>query len=779
MKKIFIRKSIVLILAFSMIFSVAGCGKKDVTREKQKMSEADKDSIYTYETIEWDESLEEEIGGVQFAGDFMYTTVGEYDEETAMYQSYFVIFDMQGKEVSRFSLENGWSDEDGSHSSYGINQIKMTKDKDIYGVGYVYTNEENEENGEWTWNEFYSLIRFDSQGNELWEISLGSSGNQQIEDGGEGYYVHNLMCDANGNVWVLDSVSYTCYDKEGNKIMEIEAPKNVSGENWFNKNGNIIVGQWDDEWTKVDFYEIDTKTGKKNEEPLVLPGSYYSYSYCSGLGSDWDMFATNSMGVWGFNWGDTEMTKVMDYILSDFDGTGVYNIKPISGEKFIANYHDSDWMGKVGIFTKVPKEEVVDKYIMTLACYYMDSDVRKQVVAFNRSHEDIRITLTDYSSLNSEENEWKLGMETMNSDILAGKVPDILIAPYDFDMSLYANKGLFTDLYKLMEQDATISLDDYLTNIIKLGEYNGELYELIPRFNAVTVIGKKADVGDRFSWTYDEMNALLDQKGEGVKLLSEDMTRQSVMYQGINLAFDEFYNSNTGECNFDSPEFIKFLELLKEYPEEIPEDLWNQENYWQNYESQWRNGSTLLKTEWVYNFRNYVENSQGYFGEPISYIGFPTSGESGSAAYVDFTLAISEESPFKAEAWEYVSYFIKDEYQENSSGSFPVKLSAMDKKAEEEMKPNTYVNEETGEEIVEDSYFWIGDEEITLKMPTKEECQYVIDFLKHIDYRQRDVSDIKKIIEEDTAAYFAGEKTAAQVAETIQSRVKILISEKR
>ena len=95
------------------------------------------------------------------------------------------------------------------------------------------------------------------------------------------------------------------------------------------------------------------------------------------------------------------------------------------------------------------------------------------------------------------------------------------------------------------------------------------------------------------------------------------------------------------------------------------------------------------------------------------------------------------------------------------------------------MKPNTWVDEETGEEVVEDSNFWIGEEEIVLKMPTKEECQYVIDFLKNIDYRQRDVSDITAIIEEDTAAYFDGQKTAQQVADSIQSRVKIFVSEKR
>ena len=774
MKKAIFKKSLVILLAFSMVFSVAGCGKKENVKEKQKMSEEDKEAVYTYETIAWDEELRNEMGEVQFAEDIMYCTLYEYDEETQESTSYFVTFDMQGKEVSRFVIPSGWDET----SSYGYNSFVISPDKNVYGIKYEYTNDTDDTTGEWLWNEFYSLVKMDAQGNELWTVSLGSSGNEQVEDGGEYYGVNRLLCDNSGNVWVFDTTSYTCYDKDGNKGVSIKAGENISGDAWLTKNGNIIVGQWNSEWTEIDFYEIDTKAGKMSDKPLSMPGSYYQYSYYTGNGSEWDMFATNAIGVFAFNWGDTEMTKVMDYILSDFDGTNVYNVKALSDTEFVANYYDADWNYNVATFEKVPADKVIDKYIMKLASYYLDAQVRKQVIEFNRSHEDIRIVLEDYSVYNTEEN-WEAGMEMMKSDILSGKVPDILIVPNDFDMGMYANKGLFTDLYKLMEKDETIKKEDYLQNIIALGEYNGELYELIPSFNAVTLVGKKSDVGDGYNWTYDDVKALMDKKGDGVSLFSQDSARQTIMYYGINLAFDQFYNSNTGECRFDSPDFIKFLELLNEFPEEVSEDLWNQEDYWQTYENQWRNGSTLLKYEWIYGFRNYVENSQGYFGEPISYIGFPTAEGSGSAAYTEFTLAISEECSFKDEAWEYISYFIKDDYQENSVNGFPVKLSALDKKAEEEMKPNTYVDEATGEEVVEDMSFWIGDEEITLKMLTKEECQYVIDFLKAIDYRQKNVSDITAIIEEDVAAYFEGQKTAQQVADTIQSRVKIFVNEKR
>lgn len=780
MKKTIIKKSIVLLLAFSMILTFIGCGNREKEIEKTKMSEEDKNSIYSYEVLGWDEEILQNMGRVQFCNDKIYSTQYVYDEETWESTMYFIEYDMEGNELNKFVVPQGWDEETGT--SYGTNTMKVTKTGEIYGIDYMYSNSLNESTGEYVWKEEYSLVRFDNEGNKLWSNLLGGQGSDTVSDDmgyEEYYYVSNIEPDANGNIWVFDTRACTAYDKDGNMVITFEGLKNLSGV-YATKDGNFVIGSWGDDYEKLEYYKMDTTKWEIEKEPLTVPGTAYQYSYHSGIGTEYDIYATNSVGIYGFNWGDEEMVKVMDFILSDFEGTNIYNITPISETEFIGTFYDMEWNMQMATFTKVPAEEVADKYIMNMACHYLSTDIRKQVIDFNRSHEDVRIVVEDYSSYIEEEN-YQAGIEKLNSDILAGKVPDILVATSEMDLSMYANKGLFTDLYTLMDSDETINREDYLQNIIALGEYNGELYELIPYFQAITLAGKTADVGDGFSWTYDDVNALMKQKGEDVNLFSEDTIRSTVMYYGIHLAFNQFYNSNTGECKFDSPEFIKYLELLKEFPEESNEDLWMKEDYWITYESQWREGRSILRYNYIYDFRNYVENSQGYFGEEISYIGFPTAdGLCGSSASIDFSLAISEESAFKQEAWEFVSYFIKDEYQEGDSFSgFPVKLSALDKKAEKEMKPNSWINEETGEEVIEDYYFWIGNEELILEMPTKEECQYVIDFLKSITYRQRVNNDITAIIEEESAGYFAGEKDAQSVADIIQSRVKIYVSEKR
>ena len=131
--------------------------------------------------------------------------------------------------------------------------------------------------------------------------------------------------------------------------------------------------------------------------------------------------------------------------------------------------------------------------------------------------------------------------------------------------TLHPRDAVIENVKKMIEEDEDIDLEDYLDNIIALGEYNGELYELIPKFNAVTLVGKTSDVGEGYSWSFEDMNELLLAKGENVGLFSKDSSaRSSVMYYGFNMAFDQFYDNNTGECYFDSEEFIQFLKQHNE-----------------------------------------------------------------------------------------------------------------------------------------------------------------------------------------------------------------------
>ena len=159
----------------------------------------------------------------------------------------------------------------------------------------------------------------------------------------------------------------------------------------------------------------------------------------------------------------------------------------------------------------MPPEEVVEKQILTLGCCYIDSDVRTQVVQFNKTNEKYRIQIKDYSVYNTE-TDYEQAYTKLNTDIVSGNVPDILVLDSSLPLESYMSKGLFEDLYPYIDADEEMNRTDFLTSVFDAFSKDGKLYQLIPSFTVFTVVGKTADVGKETGWTLDDLNALMATK---------------------------------------------------------------------------------------------------------------------------------------------------------------------------------------------------------------------------------------------------------------------------
>jgi len=112
----------------------------------------------------------------------------------------------------------------------------------------------------------------------------------------------------------------------------------------------------------------------------------------------------------------------------------------------------------------------------------------------------------------------------------------------------------------------------------------------------------------------------------------------------------------------------------------------------------------------------------------------------------------------------------------------PIKLSAIEAMIENETTPNMYFNHETGKEeewygaMITNEFF------VQYEIYNSRNLLYVDtlrDLLKRADtlvYHDRDLSDI---INEEAAAFFAGQKTVEEVAQIIQSRAWIYVNTNR
>ena len=136
-------------------------------------------------------------------------------------------------------------------------------------------------------------------------------------------------------------------------------------------------------------------------------------------------------------------------------------------------------------------------------------------------------------------------------------------------------------------------------------------------------------------------------------------------------------------------------------------------------------------------------------------------------------------SKYKEGAWEFVRYYLTDEYQKGDNfWEFPVNKEAFLEKAAKAME-KPYWTDENGNKVEYDETYWINGEEIILEPFTQEEIDEICEFIFSVTKVGSFNNDIRTIITEETASFFEGQKSAQEVATIIQSRAQVFIDENR
>ena len=195
-------------------------------------------------------------------------------------------------------------------------------------------------------------------------------------------------------------------------------------------------------------------------------------------------------------------------------------------------------------------------------------------------------------------------------------------------------------------------------------------------------------------------------------------------------------------------------------------------------QASYREGRSLLSNEYVYQFSNIRELEDGKFGGEVTFIGYPVSNGSGTVISANNTFAITTKAKNPQGAWEFVKYFLSDEYQNEVGGNFPVKLSAYDKLMQE-AKEKPFYMDENNNKVEYDNTYWIGNTSVNIGVNTDADNEKMMNLIKSATSVYSYDTDLMKIITEEAAAYFAGQKSVDEVADIIQNRASTYISESR
>lgn len=620
----------------------------------------------------------------------------------------------------------------------------------------------------------YFLHKWDKEGNLLWSLDMMP---EDLTDG-EYYYVwvRNFLENQDGSVTMItgesDVITVNGQGEVVDRYTLNESANQSIGQFFQGKDGTLYVTSYGegDNWMKMYIATYDIKTGNMGEKK-ELPEGMSGYNFYQG--STTDLLLTNSMGIYTYNFGDTEPKKIMDFINSDIATYGMNNVTFIDDKTFVAYYSDStDYKTHIALFTYVDPATIPNKTVITLGCQYLGGDVKARVIEFNKTNNQYRIAVKAYG----ETGDYEQAITNMNNDIISGKMPDIVMIETNQDISGWVNKGLLADIRELIAADPELSKQEYLENVWEAFSVNDKLYLVVPNFSIQTYVAKKSLVGDRAGWTMSEFQQFMKTMDPEMKPFG-DMVRDSFMYYVMNYCGSDFVDVNTGTCNFMSEEFIAMLEYAKTLPTEYADDYWDDYDYMQ-YESQYRENRTLLMNLYISRIQDINYNINGYLGEEATFVGFP--GIEGNSSIIQpgsYLYAISEGSANKQGAWDFVKYYLSPEYQNSEENwSLPVLKSAFEAQAMKATEKPYWIDE-NGEKVEYDDYFYINGESIIIDRFTKEQVEDICEFIYSVKKRSYYNDDIINIVNEEAALFFDGQKSARDVAGVIQSRVQIYVDE--
>lgn len=655
-----------------------------------------------------------------------------------------------------------------------------------------------------------TLYTYDSTGNLVSSIDLSKVVTQ--EDNDNNRYFNNYIVDSQGNIYISLFTCIRVCDKSGNVLFT--TPESNGDNEWLN--GLILTNSGVPAVYKYSYSDTGSST-KLVEIDLNAKGYGKEYELGSSINTiyngsgDYLCYSSSDTGIVGVRADNLQTESVLNLLNLGIDNSNINSMAVNDDGSFVTVSYDYSGMtarSTLSLITPIDSSEVKEKKVLTLGCFYIDWNIRSQIAEFNKTNEDYTIYATSYSESN-DTSDYTAALTKFNNEILAGNVPDILLISSGMPYNSYASKGLFADLYEFMDKDDVYNRDAFMPNVLKAMEKDGKLYEITPSFTVQTYAAKKSLVGDATSLTMDQANQILATMPEGATLTNDSQTMTASNFLSTAITFSNFVDYANATCNFDSPEFKAILETAKKYPAEIDYDaLYNDNpNYWMEQETACRENRALLYSVYFNDFSIYTNTRDAYFGEDISFVGFPGSGAANATGSVISTgteIAVSSKSKYKDGAWEFIKLVLDNAVGEQDSGNYGVAITSdasVAEAADEAVKritsqyyglpvvksqlqalgqqatiPQTYTDTDGTVQQVDNTYY-VGNTEVKVNLITQDEVNMLIDYFSTVDTIARYDESLTDIINEEANNYFKGTKSVDETASLIQSRASIYLSE--
>lgn len=393
--------------------------------------------------------------------------------------------------------------------------------------------------------------------------------------------------------------------------------------------------------------------------------------------------------------------------------------------------------------------------------YVSDSAVTRQAVAmFNRTNPDFLIQMVDYGT----EDESAAAMR-LYTELTAGTGPDIFQMDGGYmDDRAMGEQGILEDLTPYLESSQVVSPQNLLPSVYQALQTEGKVYMLPTNFQLGGFITKERWAPAGQTWTVDELLRLLEEKAE----LRNTMSSKSDMLEYC-LSVMLGAGPEDGFSVLEDGLLEKYIRLAGYMPEEavyITDDSIRQD------------GKLLFEAFTLMDPEGYMFH-KSQWGEDAVFVGYPGGAGNGMMLYPDNCYAVSAQSRHKEAVWKFIEGFFTQEWQEKITPNyaFSIVRDRFEQQLENAEKVQWYTDRNGRRQEAPVMTYDGNGEVIEVFAPRPEDTDSLRQMVEEARMIKRGDMEGLRIVQEEAAYYFAGQKSLEEVTDIIRSRIGIMEEE--
>lgn len=411
---------------------------------------------------------------------------------------------------------------------------------------------------------------------------------------------------------------------------------------------------------------------------------------------------------------------------------------------------------------------------------YLDTAVKK----FEELHPGVSVEVKEYTSSTSEKGEGVRAADpgdiekyvtAMNAQLMSGQGSDIILLD-NLPYQTYADKNLLVDLGGLMQSDQSFDSGKYYQNIFKALEYKDKLYGL-PVSIGIDMIAADRTLLDNSQVQIDDSNwdwndfvktaekVINDNQNGGTQEMYAlaGMDEKRLIATLVKENYGNLVDPEKKTANFTGQEFLDLLNLSKYL---IDHKLVNTDTAQTNITDLASRGKLVFNFTSLRGFWD-LQVAKTIFSEGVQLLKPPGNEMFFST---DSMYGISSKSSNQELAWEFLKFLVSDDMM--TQGGMPINQSVLPQIAQNFTQA---IQKRGGRMIIKDD--GIPAQSITLQPPTQEDVDYMENLLSKANVYIGTDQKIISIVQEETAAFLTGQKTAETTAQLIQDRVSTYLNE--